>query len=118
MNDETKNNYTNKNDYEQLVIKNSNQLQIPPQAYLKIAKLCLVEGKKDISALEEAIAKVDFPKIQTISHRMKGSFANMILDSISKPAMQINELSKKQEKIEEIKELFSLLTKNFSELPL
>ncbi|MBF0620214.1 MAG: Hpt domain-containing protein [Candidatus Omnitrophica bacterium] len=91
----------------------STRLQLPRAIYLRIAKMAVLEGQKDMAELEQAVAGEDLKQIQAISHRLKGAAANLGLDMVALPATEMNNLSKGPENMARIKELSAQIKQAF-----
>ena len=74
--------------------QNSATLKINPLIYVRIARAAVQQAQEDRTALDNALANSDWAKVQEISHRWKGDFANLRLSDLSELARQLNEIAK------------------------
>jgi len=96
--------------------QNAAQLKIDPAVYLRILKLALAQTDSDLSTVARALEQNDQAVIQTISHRWKGDFANLRLDSLSATAQQINAHAKAGADLILIKAIYERFLLEFQEL--
>lgn len=84
----------------------SDQMSLPPiktiteelgldqEQYLEILTGFIEEKKKDMEDLESALAQKDIESISRLAHKIKGSALNLRLDSVGKPAANIERAAK------------------------
>jgi len=89
---------------EEIILKNSKVMMIPPATYEKIVKTSLKASQQDMLDLEKAVEGNNFDSIDFIMHRFKGTYSNLRLLEVSTLANEINDMSKNQTDIEIIKE--------------
>ncbi len=83
------------------VEKNSAELKIDADIYLKILSKAIEQTEGDISAFEKALTAGDADTVQRLSHRWKGDYANLRIMALSDIAKEINDLVKTSSRIEE-----------------
>lgn len=69
-------------------------LNLEENIYLRIINKAIDQTKKDIDEVEKALSINDTNKIQTISHRWKGDYANLRVVSLASVAKQLNDVVK------------------------
>ena len=93
--------------------KNCESLSIDRNIYLRILDKAIQQTTLDIQQLRESLAQSDMEKIQSISHRLKGDYANLRIDDLSTIAKGINDISKSEKDPVRLEQLFQDLNKKF-----
>jgi len=93
--------------------ENCTDLSIDQNIYLRILDKAITQTNEDIKCLKESLAQADIDTIQSISHRLKGDFANLRIDELSTIAKDINNISKSDKNINRMAELLSSFHKKF-----
>ena len=70
------------------------ELGLDQEQYLEILTVFIEGKKKDMEDLEEALAREDTELIARLAHKIKGSALNLRLDSVGKPAANIERAAK------------------------
>ena len=70
------------------------ELGLDLEQYLEILKGFLEEKKKDMEALESALARAETDLISQLAHKIKGSSLNLRLDFLARPAANIEKAAK------------------------
>ncbi len=96
--------------------QNSASLSIPKTVYTRILTKAIAQTKQDIQDMETALASDDMTKVQSISHRLKGDYANMRLTSLSSTAKQMNDILKTGQGKEKLPELLQEFKEYFQQL--
>jgi len=96
--------------------QNCQSLSISPEIYQRILKKAIVQTTDDVKNLKEAVEQENFESIGSISHRLKGDYANLRIDDMSSIAKDILEESKGEKNREKITSLFSEFVNFFDEL--
>ncbi len=91
------------------------EMELPLEVFMEIVGESMGPTAEDMVKLGEVVESGNYEDIQAISHKMKGTFGNLRLDSLVGNAGRINDLSKNAEGIDEIKQLYSALQKDFDE---
>lgn len=91
----------------------ADELQLPLEVFMEIVNESMEPTKQDMAALDDAVASGNFKDIQTVSHKLKGTFGNLRLDSLVSKSKRINDLSKQEEGIDEIRQLLPSLSEDF-----
>ncbi len=93
--------------------KNSAELKIGREVYVRILRSAFEQTEGDLGAVDAAFAKADLEAIQSVSHRWKGDYANLRLDSLSEKARQLNNAAKSGQDLTQIKSLYEEFLKVF-----
>ncbi len=96
--------------------QNSASLSIPKDIYLRILRKAIEQTRKDISDLEAALSADDIATVQSISHRLKGDYANMRILTLSAIAKQINDMSKEKKDKEALTALLNDFKSDFQQV--
>ncbi|MFT5388023.1 MAG: hypothetical protein ACI9F2_000422 [Lysobacterales bacterium] len=83
------------------------ELQLPTDVYKEVVVSSLDQTTNDLVALNKAIESGNFDDIQLISHRLKGTYANLRFDYLANGAGEMNDLSKKAEGLDRISECYT-----------
>ena len=89
------------------------EMELPLDVFMEIVNESLPPTKEDMDALGQTVESGNYDDIQTVSHKLKGTFGNLRLDHMAGPAGRINDLSKESTGIEEIKEIYPALKEDF-----
>ncbi len=98
-------NENNDFDLDSFLKEKSGELSIPVDVYKSILISSFTQCDTDLIALEKGIEQQNHEDIQAIAHRIKGVYANLRIDHVSKIAASIDELSKAESDIAEISKL-------------
>lgn len=70
------------------------ELKIKKEIYVRIAARALEQTPADVAELQRAHDAQDIDTVQTISHRLKGDFANLRMKALSAAAGELNAMAK------------------------
>jgi len=99
-----------------MLVDNAQEMGLTLTSYVKLFRMAVAETRADMAVLEKSIEAGDFVHIQAISHRLKGTCANVHLPMLAVPAGEINALAKKAEDIGQVRDFFLQLKKSFETL--
>ncbi|OGX25339.1 MAG: hypothetical protein A2787_02695 [Omnitrophica WOR_2 bacterium RIFCSPHIGHO2_01_FULL_48_9] len=96
--------------------QNSSSLHITPQIYLRILQKAIDQTSQDIKDMESALPISDYPKVQTITHKLIGDYENLRITMLSSLARQMNVMVKAQQDTEKIVLLLNDFVTYFEQL--
>ena len=67
-------------------------LHIPQEVYERIVKNSFVPTQQDIFNFEKAMTQDDYKTMHAIAHRLKGTYSNLRIETLSVIAKEINEI--------------------------
>ena len=73
---------------------NSADLKISKDIYIRILDKAMSQTELDLQELRAAVTNNDLEKVQLLSHRMKGDYANLRIQSLSLAAKVMNDAMK------------------------
>jgi HPt (histidine-containing phosphotransfer) domain-containing protein len=99
------------------------ELKIPQGIYLKILGRAIEQTTTDLSGLMEALQANSVERLQALSHKIKGDFANLRVLPISETARQLNDLTrggaydpaKAESFVETLQQQFETLKENYQQ---
>ncbi len=99
------------------------ELKIPKEIYLKILGRAIEQTTTDLSGLVEAFQSGSVERLQALSHKIKGDYANLRVKPISETAKQLNDLCreaydqvKAEPLVETLQQQFQTLKENLQQL--
>lgn len=95
---------------------NSAELKISRDIYLRILGKALEQTTKDAGEMDIALSDRNFDKIQALSHRWKGDYANLRINELSEIARQLNNLVKDAPDPEASQRLYDEFKTHFKQL--
>ncbi|MCA9407136.1 MAG: Hpt domain-containing protein [Candidatus Omnitrophica bacterium] len=84
--------------YNEIFEKNSQEMGLGVDVYIRILKTSIPQIKEDLIKLPSAIENEDFTSIAAIAHRIKGTYRNLLLNDIADLAQKIDEAAKSNDK--------------------
>jgi len=70
------------------------EMGLDQEQYLEILMEFIEDKKKDMTDLEDALAQEDTELISRLAHKIKGSATNLRLDSLARPAVNVEKAAK------------------------
>ncbi|MCD6459790.1 Hpt domain-containing protein [bacterium] len=101
---------------EKLIAQNGMELGLKPDKYEQILLLALEQTKQDLHLLEDSIQKNDFEAVSSLSHKIKGMFANLRVQKMANSAQIIDSLARECAALAKINEAFAVLNSEYEKL--